>query len=77
MEKYFAEGTLSDEDLIPGLKAAVREGRLYPIFAASASQNIGVQPLLTEIVELAPRPTNSGRPRVTLRPTATRSSSGR
>ncbi|HVF91858.1 MAG TPA: elongation factor G [Blastocatellia bacterium] len=60
MEKYFAEGTLSDEDLIPGLKAAVREGRLYPIFAASASLNIGIQPLLTEIVELGPAPDELG-----------------
>src|SRR5262245_8352341 len=30
MEKYFAEGTLADEDLVPGIKAAVRERRLYP-----------------------------------------------
>ena len=30
MEKYFADGTLSDEDLIPGIKAAVRERRLSP-----------------------------------------------
>ena len=32
MEKYFAEGTLSDEDLIPGIKQAVCERRLFPIF---------------------------------------------
>lgn len=60
MEKYFTEGTLGDEDLIPGLKAAVRERRLYPIFATSALQNVGIQPLLTEIVELAPAPDELG-----------------
>jgi elongation factor G len=60
MEKYFADGTLSDEDLIPGIKAAVRDRRLFPILAASASLNIGIQPLLNEIVELAPAPDDLG-----------------
>ncbi|HXG63551.1 MAG TPA: elongation factor G, partial [Blastocatellia bacterium] len=60
MEKYFSDGTLSDEDLIPGLKAAVRERRLFPILATSGLQNIGVQQLLNEIVELAPAPNELG-----------------
>ncbi len=60
MEKYLAEGTLSDEDLIPGVKTAVRERRLFPILCASGIQNIGIQPLLTEIVELAPAPNELG-----------------
>ncbi|MBI3650019.1 MAG: elongation factor G [Acidobacteria bacterium] len=56
MEKYFADGTLSDEDLIPGIHAAVKERRIFPVFVTSATQNIGIQPLLTEIVELVPAP---------------------
>ncbi|HET9531908.1 MAG TPA: elongation factor G, partial [Blastocatellia bacterium] len=60
MEKYFAEGTLSDEELIPGIKAAVRDRRLFPILAASASLNVGMQPLLNAIVELAPAPDELG-----------------
>jgi elongation factor G len=60
MEKYFADGTLSDEDLIPGIKNAVRERRLFPIFAASGQQNIGIQPLLTSLVELVPAPDELG-----------------
>src|SRR5262249_55686194 len=60
MEKYFAEGTLADEDLVPGIKAAVRERRLYPILAASATQNIGIQPLLSSIVDVAPAPDERG-----------------
>jgi elongation factor G len=56
MEKYFEEGTLSDEDLIPGIHAAVKERRIFPVFVTSATQNIGIQPLLTEIVELVPAP---------------------
>ena len=60
MEKYFADGTLSDEDLIPGIKAAVTEGRLFPILVAAGIPNIGIQPLLTSIVELAPAPDELG-----------------
>ena len=39
MEKYFAEGTLSDEELIPGIKQAVCERRLFPIFIASGESS--------------------------------------
>ena len=60
MEKYFADGTLSDADLIPGIKQAVNERRLFPILVASGSQNIGIQPLLTTIVELVPAPDELG-----------------
>jgi elongation factor G len=60
MEKYFNDGTLSDEDLIPGIKVAVRERRLFPIFAASGMQNVGIQTLMNEIVELAPAPDEVG-----------------
>lgn len=60
MEKYFTEGTLSDEELIPGLRSAVDERRLFPIFVASGLQNVGIQPLLNSIVELAPAPDEVG-----------------
>jgi len=60
MEKYFNDGTLSDEDLIPGIKAAVKERRMFPILVASGVPNIGIQPLLTSIVELAPAPDELG-----------------
>lgn len=56
MEKYFEEGTLSDEDLIPGIHSAVKERRIFPVFVASAATNIGIQSLLNEIVELCPAP---------------------
>src|ERR1051325_6734241 len=60
MEKYFTDGTLSDEDLIPGIHAAVKERRIFPVLVASATQNIGIQPLLNEIVELVPAPDEFG-----------------
>ncbi len=37
MEKFFDRGTLSDEDLIPGLKKQVAEGKIYPIVYTSAT----------------------------------------
>jgi elongation factor G len=60
MEKYFSEGTLADEDLIPGIKAAVLERRLYPILVASAAHNVGMQPLLSALVDIAPAPDERG-----------------
>jgi elongation factor G len=60
MEKYFSDGTLSDEDLIPGIKAALLDRRLYPIVFTSGIQNVGVQPLLTAITEFGPAPDEVG-----------------
>lgn len=60
MEKYFAEGTLSDEDLIPGIKAAIRDRRFYPVLFVSGTHNVGLHPLLSSIVELAPAPDEIG-----------------
>jgi len=56
LEKFFAEGTLGDEDLQAGIKKSVLEKRLVPVFAASACMNIGVQPLLDAIVSYSPAP---------------------
>ncbi|MGH9760596.1 MAG: EF-Tu/IF-2/RF-3 family GTPase, partial [Blastocatellia bacterium] len=60
MEKYFADGTLSDEDLIPGIKRAVTERKLYPILLASATANIGVDRILDCIAKEAPAPDELG-----------------
>jgi elongation factor G len=60
MEKYFEEGTLSDEDLIPGIHSAVKERRIFPILCASSTQNIGIQTLMNAIVELVPQPDELG-----------------
>lgn len=58
LEKFFAEGTLSDEDLLAGIRKAILEKRLFPVFAASAYLNIGIQPLLDALVRYAPAPTD-------------------
>src|SRR5215831_11689648 len=60
MEKYFADGTLSDEDLIPGIKTALRERRLFPIVVSAATQAIGTHSLLDSIVSYGPAPSDLG-----------------
>ncbi len=57
MEKFFDEGSLSDEELIAGLKAQVRNRAIYPVLFSSGIGNIGVSSLLNAIVDVAPDPT--------------------
>lgn len=56
MERFFDSGTLSDEDVIAGLKKQVTEGKIYPVLYASATGNIAIQPLLNTILSLLPDP---------------------
>ncbi len=58
LEKFFAEGTLSDEDVLLGLRKAIRELRLFPVLVASAYANIGIPLLLDALVKYAPAPTD-------------------
>ncbi len=63
LEKYFEEGTLSDEELISGLKKAIDGGDLIPVFCGSGSLNIGIDLLMQGIVDYAPSPDQ--RPAIT------------
>jgi elongation factor G len=54
MEKFFDSGSLSDEELVSGLKKQVAEGKIYPMLYTSGTGNIGIQPLLNAIVNLLP-----------------------
>ena len=56
MEKFFEAGTLTQEELIGGLKRGVLARRVFPLVCASATDNIGSQALLDAIVSLAPSP---------------------
>jgi len=60
MEEFFEKGTLPHDDLVKGLRDAVVAGRLFPVFPVSSSHNIGVQPLLDDIVDLFPSPADRG-----------------
>ena len=56
MERFFDAGTLTQEELLSGLKRGVAAGRVFPVFCASASANIGMQPLLDAILTYVPSP---------------------
>jgi elongation factor G len=46
MEEYFEKGTLTPEQIVEGLKQAVREIRIFPVMCASALLNIGADAIL-------------------------------
>jgi elongation factor G len=56
LEKFFADGALSDEDLVAGLKKAVAGRKIFPVFYCAAGRNQAVQPLMDALVELVPSP---------------------
>ncbi len=56
MEKFFEDGTLSQEDLVSGLRKAVLGGKIFPLFCTSSILNIGVHPLLDAFIAYVPAP---------------------
>jgi elongation factor G len=56
METFFAEGTLTQEQLVAGLRTATMTGKLFPLLCTSASHMIAVQPLLDAITSYVPSP---------------------
>ncbi len=60
MEEFFEKGTIPVEDLVPGLKQAIAERRIYPVLASAALSNIGSENLLNFIVDYLPSPIERG-----------------
>ena len=56
MEKFFESGTLTQEELVAGLKRGVVAGRIVPQLCTSAATNVGMQPLLDAILSYVPSP---------------------
>lgn len=56
LEKYLENGELTDEEVIRGLTAVVRNGSFVPVFALSGTAQIGVFPLLDAVIDLLPNP---------------------
>lgn len=57
LEKYLENGSLSDEELIRGLKDVVHSGTFVPVFVSAGGHEVGIAPLLNAIVDLMPSPT--------------------
>jgi elongation factor G len=56
LEKFFENGTLEEEDVIPNLGKAIANSKLCPVYAVSATTLVGLSVLLDHIVEFAPNP---------------------
>ncbi|MEW6180820.1 MAG: elongation factor G [Chloroflexota bacterium] len=56
LEKYLESGELTDEEVIRGLKAVIRQGSFVPVFATSATTETGIFRLLDAIVDFFPSP---------------------
>ena len=56
MEKFFENGTLSQEELLNGLRKSFLARTISPVFCTSATLNIGVKQLMQWIVDLFPTP---------------------
>lgn len=55
-EKYLTEGDLTQDELDGGLRDAVRDGKVVPVYFASGTRPSGIAALLDGIVELVPAP---------------------
>lgn len=60
MNKYFEEGSLSDNDLKTGLIEAIESGSFVPIFAVSATEGVGINNFLDFASAYFPSPAQSG-----------------
>ena len=56
MDKYCEEGTLTDEEVKKGLKAAFAEANIAPVVCGSAVKNIGVTSLMDLFIDIFPSP---------------------
>lgn len=56
MELYFEQGTLTESQMREGLRQAMVNRQLFPIFLTSATQNIGVGRLMSFIDYVCPSP---------------------
>ena len=56
MEKFFAQGTLEAQDIVPGLKREIVERKIFPVLCASSSHTVGAMRILDACVALLPSP---------------------
>jgi len=61
MERFFEEGSLSDEELASGLRRAISLRRLFPVCVAATGHNVGSSTLLDFIVDMLPSPEDVSR----------------
>ncbi len=60
MERYLEEESLSDDDILLGLREGTLTGVFTPVLCGSALKNIGIRQLLDYIVHCLPSPIDKG-----------------
>jgi elongation factor G len=63
LEKFFAQGSLSEEEMRGGIHAAVQNQSFIPLFAVSAENNIGVARLIDFIAKYGSSPVDRAKVR--------------
>jgi len=58
MNKYLEEGSLSEEEILKGLRIRTIAFEIVPMVCGSAFKNKGVQAMLDKVIELMPAPTD-------------------
>jgi len=56
MEKFFEAGSLTQEELVAGLRSAVIARKMFPLLCTSSTLNVGIQALLDGILAYLPSP---------------------
>ena len=56
MEKYIAEGTLSEEEIVKGIRQRTIACEIQPMFCGSSFKNKGVQRMLDGVIQFLPSP---------------------
>jgi len=56
MEKFFEEGSLSEEELTMGLRIAIANQQFFPLFCASSERNMGSGRIMGFINDICPSP---------------------
>jgi elongation factor G len=60
MSRYLDGGKLGDEEIVRGLRKAIMNGNLVPVFAGSTAKDIGVEQLMDAIISLFPNSLDAG-----------------
>ncbi len=62
MEKFFEEGTLTEEETIRGLKAVFAEAGVYPVLCACGVKDMGARRLMEFLGDMAPSVADAPKP---------------
>ncbi len=66
MNAFLEEGTLTEDQFLAGLRAAMRARTVIPVFAAAAPRLVGVRTLLDALIDFAPSPADMPAVTITL-----------